>query len=301
MVFDLDGTLLTSDKTVHRETVLSVLACVKFGFVIVIATSRPIRAVESFVEKDLLEQSVIITLNGAVTYAHGLDSRPTLNGTLGERLRNMDYNLSIETDGRRFGSNHRQTSDTLCSQQATPADDVNWHDIDFDRVSKIAADGEGRFIDVEGYAEVYDLNVVPEMSGTFVNFLPKGSDKGAALVAYASQNEVDLSRSIAFGDDLPDIRLFDEVGTGVAMDGSPAALASVAHHVIGNCDGPSIGNFLQTEVLIESWRRHYNAVRPHDSLGYQPPAPETIVAPNWPPGYATLRRPSSLAEKPSMH
>ena len=27
-------------------------------------------------------------------------------------------------------------------------------------------------------------------------------------------------------------------------------------------------------VLIESWRRHYNAVRPHGSLGYRPPAPE---------------------------
>ncbi len=57
----------------------------------------------------------------------------------------------------------------------------------------------------------------------------------------------------------------------------------------------------EAQVLIESWRRHYNAVRPHGSLGYQPPAPETIVAPSWPPGYATLRRPSSLAEKPSMH
>ena len=34
---------------------------------------------------------------------------------------------------------------------------------------------------------------------------------------------------------------------------------------------------------------------------YRPPAPETIVAPSWPSGSATLRRPTSLAEKPSMH
>ncbi len=57
----------------------------------------------------------------------------------------------------------------------------------------------------------------------------------------------------------------------------------------------------EARVLIESWRRHYNAVRPHSSLGYRPPAPETIIPPSWPPGSATLRRPSSLAEKPSMH
>jgi transposase InsO family protein len=26
----------------------------------------------------------------------------------------------------------------------------------------------------------------------------------------------------------------------------------------------------------ERWRGHYNTVRPHSSLGYQPPAPEAI-------------------------
>ena len=57
----------------------------------------------------------------------------------------------------------------------------------------------------------------------------------------------------------------------------------------------------EAQVLIESWRRHYNAVRPHSSLGYRPPAPETIVMPGWPPGSAPLRRPSSPAERPSMH
>ncbi len=57
----------------------------------------------------------------------------------------------------------------------------------------------------------------------------------------------------------------------------------------------------EAQVLIESWRRHYNAVRPHSSLGYRPPAPETIVMPIWPPGSAPLRRSPSLAEKPSMH
>ena len=33
-------------------------------------------------------------------------------------------------------------------------------------------------------------------------------------------------------------------------------------------------------ILIESWRRRYNTVRPHSSLGYKPPAPEAVL---WPP------------------
>jgi putative transposase len=33
----------------------------------------------------------------------------------------------------------------------------------------------------------------------------------------------------------------------------------------------------EARVLIEQWRREYNQVRPHSSLGYQPPAPEAIL------------------------
>lgn len=33
----------------------------------------------------------------------------------------------------------------------------------------------------------------------------------------------------------------------------------------------------EAKVLIERWRKHYNTVRPHTSLRYQPPAPEAIV------------------------
>ena len=57
----------------------------------------------------------------------------------------------------------------------------------------------------------------------------------------------------------------------------------------------------EAQVLIESWRCRYNAIRPHGSLGYRPPAPETVVLPSWPPGSATLRRLPSLAEEPAMH
>lgn len=56
---------------------------------------------------------------------------------------------------------------------------------------------------------------------------------------------------------------------------------------------------LEAKVLIERWRRHYNTVRPHGSLGYRPPAPEAIqplhFVPATPPrsemaGLAVLQR-----------
>ena len=33
----------------------------------------------------------------------------------------------------------------------------------------------------------------------------------------------------------------------------------------------------EAKVLIERWRHHYNTIRPHRSLRYRPPAPETIL------------------------
>jgi putative transposase len=33
----------------------------------------------------------------------------------------------------------------------------------------------------------------------------------------------------------------------------------------------------EAQVLIEMWRKHYSTVRPHSSLGYRPPSPETVV------------------------
>jgi len=33
----------------------------------------------------------------------------------------------------------------------------------------------------------------------------------------------------------------------------------------------------EAKVLINRWRTHHNTVRPHSSLGYRPPAPETRI------------------------
>lgn len=33
----------------------------------------------------------------------------------------------------------------------------------------------------------------------------------------------------------------------------------------------------EAKVLIENWRCHYNEIRPHSSLNYQPPAPKVII------------------------
>ena len=60
-------------------------------------------------------------------------------------------------------------------------------------------------------------------------------------------------------------------------------------------EGEQFSTLHEAQVLIERWRRHYNAVRPHSSLGYRPPAPETILQPASALVYAALRPDQTLA------
>jgi transposase InsO family protein len=46
----------------------------------------------------------------------------------------------------------------------------------------------------------------------------------------------------------------------------------------------------EAQVLIENWRREYNIIRPHSSLGYKPPTPEAIMPkPEYLEGRLTLK------------
>lgn len=45
----------------------------------------------------------------------------------------------------------------------------------------------------------------------------------------------------------------------------------------------------EAQVLIERWRVHYNTRRPHSSLGYRPPAPQTILPKPFDMPYAELQ------------
>src|ERR1700716_2198335 len=42
-------------------------------------------------------------------------------------------------------------------------------------------------------------------------------------------------------------------------------------------DGEIFYTLREAQIIIESWRRHYNTVRPHASIGYRAPAPEVFV------------------------
>jgi putative transposase len=65
-------------------------------------------------------------------------------------------------------------------------------------------------------------------------------------------------------------------------------------------NGEIFYSLAEARVVIEGWRRHYNTVRPHSSLGYKPPAPNALL---W-PAAQSQPEPSAtpnVADKSTMH
>lgn len=69
-------------------------------------------------------------------------------------------------------------------------------------------------------------------------------------------------------------------------------------------NGEIFYSLAEARIVIESWRRHYNAVRPHASLGYKPPAPEAFLLGSKPARSTAQPRPAAspaLAPRPQLH
>jgi transposase InsO family protein len=70
-------------------------------------------------------------------------------------------------------------------------------------------------------------------------------------------------------------------------------------------NGEIFSSLREAQVVIESWRRHYNAVRPHASLGFRPPAPEVVLpaVAAWPivPRSPAPPTTQTVAPRPMLH
>ena len=80
---------------------------------------------------------------------------------------------------------------------------------------------------------------------------------------------------------------------GVSQPVEPLGMLAHFRRRPGSCRSPIVTPFseggrslnveipdtlFEAQVLVERWRKHYNTVRPHSSLGYRPPARRGPVA-----------------------
>jgi putative transposase len=98
-------------------------------------------------------------------------------------------------------------------------------------------------------------------------------------------------KSIDVIDVISDLFILRGVPEHIRSDNGPEFVATAVQEWVGAVGAKSFNARLRDELLnseifytlreaqivIESWRRHYNTVRPHASIGYRAPAPEVFV------------------------
>lgn len=253
LLFDLDGTLLRSDKTISERTLNALSKCREQGMLIGICTSRAERNCMTFLSD--LTPDIIIASGGAVVKCR--DSYIYTAEFSEEETRSMiAYARDI------CGADCEITIDTMHAHYWNYKVDPNKTD---------ATWGESIYTDFENYSEkalkfcveIFEVSLADKLAMCFsgcdclrfdksawYKFTKKEATKENAILKVCKNRDIALEDVIAFGDDAPDIGMLKLCGTGVAMGNAIDAVKEAADVVIGDNDEDAIAEYLERTVKL---------------------------------------------------
>ena len=258
LVADIDGTLVGEDKAVPPGVVAAVRAARSQGVRVCLATGRMWDAARPFVEAIESDPPAIL-YNGALVYDFAADRvlwahRLPLEvaARLLPVLRQFPQTSPlVYVHGRVYAE--RQTSfvdvyarrDRLTVEIASPFERV----MDEDPVKLLVVGGHA---DLLALRRAIDASAGPAVSQVFsqsdyLEVLPPGVSKGAALPVLARAVGVPLSRTVAVGDNHNDLTMLRAAGLGIAVDGAPSEVLAAAK---ATCPPPEQGG---VRVVIERY------------------------------------------------
>ena len=247
VVFDLDGTLLRSDKTVSPRTLDALQRCQANGIKTVYATGRGGSA-EHLVPQELFDGR--ITLNGALTkIGSDIVQRRLIPWAVAR-----PFLLACHARGLKMASEAGGKHHTNFTVPDDWADTVhNWALIDF---ATLEQDAEKLYTfdlspqDVDFIAGVLprDLYMVMAVDGLLM-IMHKDATKSNAVAKLADAWNINHAHIAAFGDDLNDIDLLQYAGTGVAMGNAADNVKAIARYVCDTNDNDGVARWLEDNVL----------------------------------------------------
>lgn len=247
LLFDLDGTLLKSDKTISSHTLSVLNACREKGLLIGVSTSRSEQNSMGFLSElrpDILISSggALVKYNGDYIYKAEFSAKETKDmiWTIRE-VCGADCEITVDTL-----ENHYWNYKIDPKQQDQSWGDSIYTDFtDFHQASlKICAE----IFDAEKAGKLRnvltDCDCVRFSDGCWYKFTKKGVTKERAITEVCQACEFAPENIIAFGDDLVDIGMLELCGVGVAMGNSIDEVKKRADLVIGSNEEDGIADYL---------------------------------------------------------
>lgn len=247
LLFDLDGTLLRSDKSISEHTLSVLHKCRKKGLMLGIATSRSEQNSMTFLSK--LLPDILISSGGALVKHSG-------EYIYTEEFSAEETNYMIKTAREICGADCELTIDTIENHYwnykiAPKKQDKSWGDSvytdfkDFNQKS------------LKMCVEIFNSDTADRLKGVLTNcdsvrfsdgcwykFTKKGVTKEKAIMKICSACGIIPENIIAFGDDFADIGMLKLCGKGIAMGNAVQDVKRIADTVIKTNDADGIADYL---------------------------------------------------------
>ena len=250
MVFDLDRTLLRSDKTISEYTRSVLKRCRDKGIVSVIATARPPRAIGVY--EEMIRPDASVTMNGASLRMNGRQIRSVsmdaqtarkLIAEIDRRLPGCSWSLEAE-------SGLYANFDTSALWGNPPAPIVSVDTVPQERAYKVLAG-----LRDAGDAEIL-RSMLPEdtyleiAEGTLGMVIHRQATKMQGVLAALKELGVKSADTAAFGDDLADIEMLKACGCGVAVANALDEVKAAADYIAASNDEDGVAGWLEKYVEL---------------------------------------------------
>lgn len=261
---DIDGTLVNSEKNITPETKKALMRVQKDGVKLAIASGRPSKGVLPYAKELELEKygGYIMPFNGCniinyqtkeVVYAKTLSMDVVKNAYNAAK----EYGLELITYKGDVIISETDDNPYLLIESRINRMDVEKVENVLDAIKeppvKCLILGEGDFL---GKMESKIREKIGENANIFrsepffLEIVPKGLDKAAAIAELIGKTHIDRADTIAFGDGYNDVSMIEYAGLGVAMSNGCDRIKEVADRIAPDNDSDGIAAVLN-EIFPE--------------------------------------------------
>ena len=251
LLFDLDGTLLKTDKTISERTVEALDKCRDMGYIIGICTSRGEQNCCSFLKK--IKPNIFISSGGAlIKYNNEYIYKNLFSNKRTKELINEirtvcgDYvEITVDTIDRHYWNYRIDPKRTDSSWgSSTWTDYNNFSEEALKICAEIFDEKSAELLE----QELTDCDIVRFSDGFWYKITKRGVTKKSAIQMICDKCGIKLSNVIAFGDDYADIDMLKLSGIGIAMGNAIKEVKEAADIIIGSNDEDGIAVYLENDL-----------------------------------------------------
>ncbi|AZN41123.1 Cof-type HAD-IIB family hydrolase [Paenibacillus albus] len=245
IVLDLDGTLLGSDKTISPRNYKAVQRCHEAGIHIIVATARPPRAANQFVEEFPFADYMVYYNGALVTCKSKQNERHIsipmeISRQISQFIEVREPQAMISYEVNDLWYTCSPVPDSREAQLGIRPNDPKPQVVDQAQMSsfsptKILVLGCSMWREISVQFSD-DVNVIATDDGVLVQIMHKSASKEQAVQEVLTDIGVKFENVMVFGDDYNDLGLFQMAGFPVAMDNAIMELKNCAAHVTDSND-----------------------------------------------------------------